>query len=393
MNPKRNKRVGTNTRKKKKKQLLLGRIIGGKYQLLEEIDSSEKVRVFKAIRITDELPVIIKILQPRWLWDRILVTRYTREVQAVAALKHPSLVHILDVNYEKGVFYVATELVEGRDLFSMIHHGVRPSVTDAVDIVMQLARLLNYSIGKGVRYRTVKISNILLNKDGKIKVLAFNTPRSVLSRNMTGLKPNAGEDPDVFFLGVTLYQLLTMRFPLDRPDRVITDLTMARLIKISTDWSLRDVEGLKSEERKQLEAIIHKAVTFDIRSRFKGVASMLGELNRFATSRAKGVAEDKDMSSASGVIDAIIGMDDYDESPSFKNKASKFSNRNSENSIERKYNEVDESTFWKKKALRTSPQKMVAVGGGTEEEPPKWGVLGVLLAAVAALTSMVVMLW
>lgn len=366
--------------------LMIGRILGNKYQLIEEIEASEKVRVYHALKIDDESKVIVKTLQPRWLWDRNLVTRYTREIQAMAALKHPALIRILDVNYENKIFFVATEFAEGRDAFSIIRDKISLPLTDILDIIITLARFLIYAVESGTKYRTIKMSNIIISPSGKAKVLSFNVPRSVLTRNIKGLKPNTSEDPDIFFLGVLLYQFLALRFPLDRPDRIITDLAMLRLIKLSADWSLNGVPSLDPLDKEGLEAIILRAVTFDIKARYPSLNAMLIDLISFTEKRIRRRGENVDMSSASNIIDAIF-------SPELAEEKGKSQGELGSLGSLAPLEQEKERDFWKKPGKKPTPTKGPIVGRMDEESSSQWGMAIAIIFGILAIVAIVMLSW
>lgn len=208
----------------------------GDYIVIDRIGSGGMGSVYKARHRIMKRIVALKLL-PRAATDNPrLVQRFYREVEAAAALTHPNIVTAYDAGEFKGIHYLVSEFVDGLDLSQLIKkHGPLP-LASAVDYVVQAGRGLTFAHEHGVIHRDVKPGNLLLSRDGKIRVLDMGLARftegdqtiSEASLTVTGrlmgtveyMAPehaanpkNADHRSDIYALGCTFYRLLTGQLP------------------------------------------------------------------------------------------------------------------------------------------------------------------------------------
>jgi len=195
----------------------LGGIIANKYQLLEVIYKTKKYVIFKAINIGNEEELVLKIVKKSYLRDSKKIDNLIKEIQNMALLHHQAITKILDVDYHSGTFYIAQEYVENAtqidDFFSK--KQLIP-ITKTIYIIKKLCYLLDFAYKKGIKYRTIKISNILLKKDFDVKILGFNFPSYYEIFERKKILPNPGIDSDILFLGILLFSLVEGKFPLKK---------------------------------------------------------------------------------------------------------------------------------------------------------------------------------
>lgn len=217
-------------------------LLGGRYRLEELIGRGGMASVWRATDTVLERTVAVKRLHARLHDDPELAERFRREGHAVARLSHPNLVRLLDQGQEGDEPFLVFELVEGRDLKTMIRRDGRLPVADATAICAQIARALAAAHAAGVVHRDIKSHNVLVTPEGVAKLTDFGIARIIEAEgaNLTKtgivmgssdyLAPEQAEGRevdfrgDVYSLGVVLFEALTGQLPFagDNPVAVAT---------------------------------------------------------------------------------------------------------------------------------------------------------------------------
>jgi serine/threonine-protein kinase len=203
----------------------------GKCTLLGLIGRGGMGSVYLAEHLFLKRQVAIKILSRDLSSDPEEMARFEREAIASAKLDHENIVTIHDVDEERGRPFIVMEFVEGEDLDQRLQRQKRIPIRPAVLIVREVARALIHAHAKGVVHRDIKPGNILLARNGRIKITDFGlaqrvgeresltdgtvtgTPFYVSPEQAQGL-PSDGRS-DLYSLGVTFYQMLTGKRPFD----------------------------------------------------------------------------------------------------------------------------------------------------------------------------------
>jgi len=206
-------------------------LVGGRYRLQGLIGRGGMASVWRATDTVLERTVAVKRLHARLHDDPELAERFRREGTAVARLSHPNLVRLLDQGQDGDEPFLVFELVEGRDLKTMIRHDGRLAPREAASVCAQVARALAAAHAAGVVHRDIKSHNVMVTPDGVAKLTDFGIARIVegggASLTKTGivmgssdyLAPEQAEgrdvEPrsDVYSLGVVLFEALTGRLP------------------------------------------------------------------------------------------------------------------------------------------------------------------------------------
>jgi serine/threonine-protein kinase len=205
---------------------MVGEVIGDRYELEELVGSGGMSSVFRAHDRLLERKVALKVLHEQYTSDEDYVERFRREARSVASLSHPNIVTVIDRGEHGGRQYIVFEYVDGENLKQRIDREGALSVGDAVELVLQIGRALQFAHQNGLIHRDVKPQNVLLNGDGRPKVTDFGIARSLdVQRGMTQTGAVLGtsdyiapeqaqgeqvdDKTDVYSLGIVLFELLS----------------------------------------------------------------------------------------------------------------------------------------------------------------------------------------
>ncbi|EXX84732.1 serine/threonine protein kinase, partial [Paenibacillus darwinianus] len=208
---------------------MIGRELGGRYEIIERIGSGGMALVYKAHDVLLNRKVAVKILRQQFGHDEEFVRRFRREAQSAASLSHPNVVSIYDVGEEEDTHYIVMEYVEGSNLNDLIKERAPLQTEEAVRFAVQICDALDHAHQNQIIHRDIKPHNILIGKNGRVKVTDFGIARAVTSSTITQtgsvvgsvhyFSPehakgiSTGEKSDLYSLGIVLYQMLTGRLP------------------------------------------------------------------------------------------------------------------------------------------------------------------------------------
>ena len=208
---------------------LTGQVLRDRYVLREKVGDGGMAVVYRAQDMLLEREVAVKILREQYASDAEFVERFRLEAQAAASFNHPNVVSIYDVGEENGVHYIVMEYVEGETLKDVIRRRGRLPEGEAARIAGEIAEALGAAHRRGLVHRDIKPHNILITRDGTVKVTDFGIARaqSAASLTQTGTvigsvhyfsPQQARGEPvdsasDIYSLGVVLYEMLTGRLP------------------------------------------------------------------------------------------------------------------------------------------------------------------------------------
>jgi serine/threonine protein kinase len=221
------------------KQLLAGRYYGlvvGNYRLLEPIGKGGMGVVYKAQHLNLPRLAALKILPPERARDQATLERFLREARSAAALDHRNIVQLYDVGHASGVHFLALEYVDGVTLDRVIESNGPVEFPTAIHYIVQVAAGLSHAHERGFVHRDIKPGNLILARDGTIKILDMGLARSLdreedrLTEYLDGstilgtvdfiapeqaLNTPTDARADIYSLGATLYALLTGRPPFE----------------------------------------------------------------------------------------------------------------------------------------------------------------------------------
>ena len=205
----------------------IGMMIGDRYEILEKIGTGGMSDVYKAKCHKLNRLVAVKVLKQEFSENANFVAKFHVEAQAAAGLMHPNIVNVYDVGEENGIHYIVMELVEGITLKKYIEKKARLSVKEATSIAIQVSMGIEAAHNNEIIHRDIKPQNIIISKEGKVKVTDFGiakaaTSNTVSSNVMGSVHYTSPEQArggysdaksDIYSLGITLFEMLTGRVP------------------------------------------------------------------------------------------------------------------------------------------------------------------------------------
>ncbi|NLK74373.1 MAG: Stk1 family PASTA domain-containing Ser/Thr kinase [Clostridiales bacterium] len=204
-----------------------GMVISDRYEIVDKVGSGGMADVYKAKDQRLNRNVAIKILKPEYANDKNFVKKFRGEAQSAAGLSHPNIVNVYDVSDDDGLHYIVMELVEGITLKRFIERKGKLEIKEAVGIAIQIAQGLEAAHDNNIIHRDIKPQNIIISKEGKVKVTDFGIAKATNSNTITSnamgsvhyLSPEqarggySDEKSDIYSLGVTLYEMLSGKVP------------------------------------------------------------------------------------------------------------------------------------------------------------------------------------
>ena len=204
-----------------------GMFLGERYEIIEKIGSGGMADVYKAKCHRLNRMVAIKFLKPEYSSDPKCVMNFRKEAESCAGLTHPNIVSVYDVGDEGDLHYIVMELVEGITLKRYIEKRGQLDLKEAIGIAIQIAQGLEAAHAKHVVHRDIKPQNIILSREGKVKVADFGIARATTSNTIQELAIGSvhylspeqarggysDERSDIYSLGITMYEMLAGKLP------------------------------------------------------------------------------------------------------------------------------------------------------------------------------------
>lgn len=281
----------------------IGKILDDRYEIIELIGSGGMANVYKALCHRLNRYDAVKIMRDETAANTELRRRFRAESQAVAMLSHPNIVSVYDVSHNDDVEYIVMELIDGITLKQYLQKKSVLDPSEVLDFTIQTAKALEHAHSKGIIHRDIKPQNIMLLKDGMIKVADFgiaslentveeNNGETVGSVHYIAPEQARGEAPDarsdIYSLGIVMYEMLTGRLPYVGN----SDVEVAVKHMNTDPVTPRDIVPSIPEE---LERICLKAMNSNIDERYQTASEMLADLEQYkAQSLAAHVLEDSE---------------------------------------------------------------------------------------------------
>ena len=211
-----------------------GTFLQDRYEILEQIGSGGMSVVYKAKCHKLNRLVAIKVLKEEFCNDSNFVSKFKMEAQAAAGLSHPNIVSVYDVIDEGKIHYIVMELIEGITLKSYIAKKGKLEVKESIGIAIQVAQGIAAAHEQHIIHRDIKPQNMIISRDGKVKVADFGIARAVSAQTLSSaamgsvhyISPEqakggfSDERSDIYSLGITMYEMVTGRVPFEGDNTV-----------------------------------------------------------------------------------------------------------------------------------------------------------------------------
>ena len=265
-----------------------GVYLGKRYEILGRIGSGGMADVYKGKDHKLNRFVAIKVLKSDYRSDEVFIKKFLSEAQAAAGLMHPNVVNVYDVGQDRGLYYMVMELVEGITLKDYIEKKGKISAKETVSISIQMVTGLQAAHNHHIIHRDIKPQNIIISKDGKVKVTDFGIARATTSTqtistsvmgsvHYTSPEQARGgvvdEKSDIYSIGITMYEMVTGHVPFDGDSTVTVALKHLQEQIVSPSEEVPDIPY-------SLECIIMKCTQKNPQLRYHDCASLLTDLKR-----------------------------------------------------------------------------------------------------------------
>ncbi len=268
----------------------IGMIIGERYEILEKIGTGGMSDVYKGLDHKLNRMVAVKVLKQEFSENANFVSKFRTEAQAAAGLAHPNIVNVYDVGDEKEIYYIVMELVEGITLKKYIEKKARLSVKEAITIAIQICLGIEAAHNNHIIHRDIKPQNVIISKDGKVKVTDFGIAKAATSNTITSnvmgsvhyTSPEqarggfSDEKSDIYSLGITLFEMLTGRVPFNG------DTTVAIAIK-QIQEEMPSPREYVYEIPISIEQIVLKCTQKSPDRRYQNMGELIADLKRSFT--------------------------------------------------------------------------------------------------------------
>jgi len=273
----------------------IGQLLDGRYEIQEVIGEGGMAMVYKALDQRLNRFVAVKIMRDEMAQDEEFKRRFCAESHAVAMLSNPNIVAVYDVSHSDAMEYIVMELVDGITLKQYMDKKGAIVWREALHFSKQIARALLHAHERGIIHRDIKPHNIMLLKDGTIKVGDFgiaaldneiheNNGQAIGSIHYIAPEQARGENPDsrsdIYSLGVVMYEMLTGAKP-------YTGDTLGEIAIKHMNAQPVPPHEISADIPPELERITLKAMDADIQKRYQSAGELLRDLDSFTQSQLK----------------------------------------------------------------------------------------------------------
>lgn len=264
-----------------------GVMIGGRYEIMGRIGIGGMADVYKAVDRVLNRYVAVKVLKREFREDENFVKKFWSEAQSAAGLQHPNIVNVYDVAEDRGLYFIVMELVEGITLKEYIQKKEKLTPKEVIGITLQVCAGIEAAHSNNIIHRDVKPQNIIISKEGKVKVTDFGiakaTSSNTISTNVMGSVHYTSPEQarggfsdaksDIYSLGITMYEMITGEVPFDG------DSTVSIALKHLQEDILPPSEHVEDIPHS-LEQIILKCTQKSADRRYATVAQLIRDLKR-----------------------------------------------------------------------------------------------------------------
>ena len=267
----------------------IGKMLDNRYEILERIGTGGMAIVYKAKCHRLNRLVAIKILKSDLAQNEEFRRRFNAESQAVAQLSHPNIVSVYDVSRGGDMEYIVMELIDGLTLKQDMEKRGQLNLRESLHFITQIMRGLSHAHSRGIIHRDIKPQNIMVLRDGSVKVADFGiacladsaqtlTQEALGSVHYISPEQARGDRPDarsdIYSSGVVLYEMLTGRLPFEGESAVSVAIQHLSSIPLAPREINPDIP-------EQLELICMKAMAPDLEHRYQSADAMIADLETF----------------------------------------------------------------------------------------------------------------
>ena len=267
----------------------IGKMLDNRYEILERIGTGGMAIIYKAKCHRLNRLVAIKILKSDLAQNEEFRRRFNAESQAVAQLSHPNIVSVYDVSRGGDMEYIVMELIDGITLKQYMEKRGQLNWRESLHFITQIMRGLSHAHSRGIIHRDIKPQNIMVLRDGSVKVADFGiacladsaqtlTQEALGSVHYISPEQARGDRPDarsdIYSSGVVLYEMLTGRLPFEGESAVAVAIQHLSSIPLAPREINPDIP-------EQLELICMKAMAPDLEHRYQSADAMIADLEAF----------------------------------------------------------------------------------------------------------------
>jgi len=279
----------TETLETPREELTTGSTFAGRYQIIEELGEGGMGKVYKAQDIEIREKVALKLLKPEIATDEKTIERFRNELKFARKIAHRNVCKMYDLGEEKGTRYIIMEYVPGEDLKDTITRIGQLPIAKTVSIAKQVCEGLAEAHRAGVVHRDLKPQNIMIDKEGNVRIMDFGIARSVKVKGITGagvmigtpeyMSPEQAEvkeidqRSDIYSLGVILYEMATGRIPFEGE----TALSIAMKHKSKEP---KDPKEINAQIPEDLSRVILRCMEKDKEKRYQSADEVRSELTK-----------------------------------------------------------------------------------------------------------------
>jgi len=221
----------TKTIETPREELTTGSTFAGRYQIIEELGKGGMGKVYKAVDTRINEKIALKLIKPEISSDQKTLERFGNELKLARKIAHKNVGKMFDINEEHGTHYITMEYVAGQDLKGFIRQSGQLAIGTAISIAKQICEGLSEAHKVGVVHRDLKPNNIMIDREGQVRIMDFGIARSLKEKGITGVGVMIGtpeymspeqvegkevdQRSDIYSLGVILYEMLTGRVPFE----------------------------------------------------------------------------------------------------------------------------------------------------------------------------------
>ena len=266
---------------------MIGKILGNRYEITEKIAQGGMSVVYKALDLNLNRYDAVKVLKPEFSSNKDILDKFKQEANAVAFLSHPNIVNIYNVGSEDQIHYIVMEYVKGKTLKEVIKAQGILSVEETLNYSYQIARALESAHNSNIIHRDIKPQNIMLTKDGLIKVTDFGIAKHSDSVTITNSGKIIGSAhyfspeqargnmtdgrSDIYSLGIVMYEMVTGQVPFDAESPITIALKHMQ-------EPLPSPRALNPSVSAGLEKVILKATEKNPIDRYQRIEDMMMDL-------------------------------------------------------------------------------------------------------------------